>query len=351
MRVNRHPQHGTLGRKVVLGMRAGAGGFLLLGALSLYVATTASSASASTLGGTATITDPISDLPVSSGGSTTVFTVVLTPSPADCSGDTATDGYHVYSYLLPQATAVTTDNFSTGSPSEGLGLVDSSGYYGPANTAPTTGEIFNIPADFEWADLLNLGETAAELDGGSSAVWDAGIACANASGTLTDYWNTVVSFTADTDDPNGFAWSATPGVGSTTTTTTIGGSTTTTVGGSTTTTIGGSTTTTIGGSTTTTIGGATTTTVGGSTTSTTGGSTSSGNATTTSAPVSTPGASDSSNGSGTGATQASGGSLAFTGALITRSLAIGLLCIGFGMILLGLSVKVRRDLAPRVVLR
>jgi len=327
-------------------MRASAGVFILLGALSLYVAATASSAGASTLGGTATITDPNTNLPLSSGGSTTVFTVVLTPSPADCSGDTASGGYHVYSYLLPQATAVTTDDFSTGSPSEGLGLVDSSGYYGPANTAPTTGQVFNIPADFEWADLLNLGETAAELDGGSSAVWDAGIACANSTGTLTDYWNTVVTFTANTDDPNGFVWSATPGVGTTTTTTTVGGSTTTTtVGGSTTTTVGGSTTT------TTTVGGSTTTTVGGSTTTTGGGSTSSGGATTTSAAVSTAGASDSPTGGGSETTPASGGSLAFTGALITRSLAIGLLCIGFGMILLGLSVKVRRDIAPRVVLR
>jgi len=140
-----------------------------------------------------------------------VFTVVLTPSPADCSGDTASGGYHVYSYLLPQATAVTTDDFSTGSPSEGLGLVDSSGYYGPANTAPTTGQIINIPADFEWADLLSLGETAANLDNGSSAVWDAGIACANSSGAVTDYWNTQVTFTKSTSDPNGFVWSAGPG--------------------------------------------------------------------------------------------------------------------------------------------
>jgi len=339
MRTNRHPQHGTLGRKVVLAMRASAGGFILLGALSLYVATTASSASASTLGGTATIADPSNNQALSSGGSTTVFEVLLTPSPADCSGDTATGGYHVYSYLLPQATAVTTDNFSTGSPSEGVGLVDSSGYYGPANTAPTTGEIINIPADFEWADLLSLGETATDLDGGSSAVWDAGIACANSTGTVTDYWNTVVTFTANTADPSGFVWSATPGVGTTTTTTTNGGSTTTTAGGSTTTT-----------TTTTTNGGSTTTTAGESTTSTVAGSTSSGSAT-TSAGISTAGASDSSSGGGSGTTQASGGSLAFTGALISRSLAIGLLCIGFGMILLGLSVKVRRDIAPRIVLR
>jgi hypothetical protein len=37
--------------------------------------------------------------------------------------------------------------------------------------------------------------------------------------------------------------------------------------------------------------------------------------------------------------------------LVIRDLALGLLCIGFGLILLGLSVKLRRDVAPRLVLR
>jgi LPXTG-motif cell wall-anchored protein len=188
-----------------------AGTVVALGAAIALWALPVTSASASTLDGTATLTNPNTNTALTSGGSTTVFTVVLTPAPADCSGDTASDGYHVYSYLLPQATSITSNNFSTGSPSEGLGLVDADGYYGPANTAPTTGQIISIPTSFEWADLLSLGETAAELDNGSSAVWNAGIACANASGAVTDYWNTQVTFTKSTSDPNGFVWSAGPG--------------------------------------------------------------------------------------------------------------------------------------------
>jgi len=184
---------------------------VVLGAAIALWALPAASASASTLDGTATITNPLSNTALTSGGSTTVFTVVLTPAPPDCSGDTATNGYHVYSYLLPEATSITSNNFSSGSPSEGLGLVDGSGYYGPANTAPNTGQIISIPTDFEWADLLNLGETAPELDGGSSAVWNAGIACANSSGAVTDYWNTQVTFTASGSDTHGFVWSAGPG--------------------------------------------------------------------------------------------------------------------------------------------
>jgi hypothetical protein len=188
-----------------------AGTVVALGAAIALWALPVTSASASTLDATATLTNPVNSEALTSGGSTTVFTVVLTPAPADCTGDTASDGYHVYSYLLPEATSITSNNFSTGSPSEGLGLVDSDGYYGPANTAPTTGQIIDIPTSFEWADLLNLGETAAQLDNGSSAVWNAGIACANSSGAVTDYWNTQVTFTKSTSDPNGFVWSAGPG--------------------------------------------------------------------------------------------------------------------------------------------
>lgn len=310
------------GRRLIVGMRSGAGVFLLVGAWSLYAAISAPSASAATLDATATLTNPINNQALTSGGSTTPFTVVLTPAPADCSGDTATDGYEVFSYLLPEATVITSDSFSGGSPTEGLGFVDGNGYYGSATTAPTTGQIINIPSDFEWADLLTLGETAAELDNGSSAVWNAGIACANSSGAMTDYWNTQVTFTAAANDPHGFTWTAGAGTGGGTTTTTTTTTTAPTTPNATTT---SPTTTTI-----TSSGGATTTTAAGSTASS--------------------GSSDSSGSDGS-ASPTSSGSLAFTGAFITRSLAIGLLCVGFGLILLGLSVKVRRDIVPRVVLR
>ena len=200
----------SLGRRTYTkGVRAGLAVLTLAGAVGLYLASS-TVASASTLDGVATITNPNNGNPLSSGGSETDFTVVL-PAQSACSGDTASDGYHVYSYLLQQGTSVTSDNFSTGSPSEGLGLIDSDGYYGPANTAPTSGEVIDIPTDFEWAYLKNIGETASELGGGSGAVWEAGIACANSSGTVTDYWNTQVTFTANGGDPNGFVWTAVPG--------------------------------------------------------------------------------------------------------------------------------------------
>ena len=171
-------------------------------------------ASASTLGGTATIANPSNSQPLASGGSTTLFTVTL-PANAACDGDTATGNYEVYSYLVPQGTTITSLTFVGGAPSQGYGLFDTAGdYYGgnnDGNTAITTGQIINIPNNLEWAPLVTT-------DGGSltvaqlAGVWEAGIACANKSGTLTDYWNTQVTFSANGSDPNGFTWAAVPGV-------------------------------------------------------------------------------------------------------------------------------------------
>jgi hypothetical protein len=186
-----------------------------VGSLSLYLAVTPGSASAATLGGTATITNATTNAPVAAGGSSTTFTVALTStnsSPAACSGDTASSQFHVFSYLVPKGTAVSSDNFSSGDPSVGLGLVDPNGnYYGAADTAPVSGEVIAIPTNLTFAGLLQVGETASALDGGSSAIWEAGIACANPSGVVADYWNTQVTFTASGSDPNGFTWSAVPG--------------------------------------------------------------------------------------------------------------------------------------------
>ncbi len=119
----------------------------------------AAPASAATVNGVATITDP-SNAFLASGGSATPFTVAL-PANAACSGDTASDGYHVYSYLVPEGTDVTTLDFvGDGPPSQSFGFVNDIGtYFGPVNTAPTTGQVIDIQADgdFEWAPLLTKG--------------------------------------------------------------------------------------------------------------------------------------------------------------------------------------------------
>ena len=158
-----------------------------------------------------TITDP-SSATITSGGSATPFSVEL-PANAACTGDTATGGYHVYSYLVPLGTTIPAITFTT-HPSTGLGLVNNTGlYYGPVNTANTTGQIIGIPTNFEWGPLLGDGATLASLlDSGSTpGEWDAGLACANSSGTLTDYWNIEVNFVASSRDSAGFVWTTGPG--------------------------------------------------------------------------------------------------------------------------------------------
>jgi hypothetical protein len=178
-------------------------------------------ASASTVNGVATIAQPGTTTELPSGGSTTQFTVSLPPQAA-CDGDTATDGYHVFSYLLPLGTALSSVSFSGGAPNKGLGLFSSGTYYGPVNTAVTTGQIVEIPNDFDWAPIITnsyipLTGTGGLLYSGSgssaSGIWNAGIVCANSSGVPVDNWNTEVTFLASSTDANKFTWTAVPGTG------------------------------------------------------------------------------------------------------------------------------------------
>jgi hypothetical protein len=172
----------------------------------------ATPASASTIDGIATIQTPTLGTLSYPAGSTTQFTVTL-PTGAACSGDTATDGYHVYSYLVPQNTNVANVTFVS-QPSTGYGLFKSTGgYVGPINTAPTTGVIPSLPNNLEWGPAVTSHSWLSALldNGGTSGVWEAGVACANASGVVTDYWNTEITFTSNGSDPDGFVWSGVPG--------------------------------------------------------------------------------------------------------------------------------------------
>ena len=185
---------------------------MTLAASAALVGIAAGPASASTLDGVATIAPPGLTTPLTEGGSSTPFTVAL-PAQAACTGDTASDGYHVYSYLVTQATDVSGVTF-VGHPSEGYGLFETAPtkYWGAQNTAPTTGQIIGIPNNFEWASANIPLTTLLYAGSGSSAsgVWEAGIACANSSGVLTDNWNIEVTFTASSTDPGGFTWTAVP---------------------------------------------------------------------------------------------------------------------------------------------
>jgi len=192
-------------------MRMGLAAVLvLLGTFAGLTVAGVTPAGASTLNGLAILANPTNGVHLAKGGSTTNFTVTLAAN-TKCTGDTQHHGYHVYSYLVHVGVKPTAVSFKTGFPSTGFGFFTSVGkYYGKANTAASTGQIIGIPNNLEFAPLLTRGaplKTVLYATGNKSGAWEAGLACANSSGTVTDYWNTPVTFSASTTDPNKFVWS------------------------------------------------------------------------------------------------------------------------------------------------
>ncbi|MBV8461980.1 MAG: hypothetical protein JO368_01705, partial [Acidimicrobiales bacterium] len=189
---------------------------LLAGTAGL-VAAAPGMAGASTLDGVATPASQGTTSYLASGGSTTEFTVAL-PAQAACSGDSATNGYRVFSYFVEAGTNVANITFPSGNPNFGAnqyGLIEKAGnFWEDQNTAPTTGEIINIPNDFEWEALITKGLALNSLlyqSSNTQGVWEAGIACTNSSGVVSDYWNSQFTFNKASGDPNGFNWMDVPG--------------------------------------------------------------------------------------------------------------------------------------------
>ncbi len=171
--------------------------------LSILAPGVASAATA----GAALITKPSQTSPLDSGGSNTQYGLAL-PDNASCSGDTAHDQYHVFTFMFPKGLPPTAVSFKTGVP-EGfgtggrLGFFSDGQYVGALNTAPDTGQVVGLPQAYTWTRLtpkylFSGGETTATYEGG--------IACANKDGVVTNYWDTEIVFTASKTDPGGYSW-------------------------------------------------------------------------------------------------------------------------------------------------
>lgn len=183
-----------------------------------------------TAAGQARVVDPATSDDLRSGGSTTPWTLRL-PTAAACSGDSANNGYQVYSYIVPSSVdpATLTFNPNTG-PERPAGsfaypLVDNTGTpYLARNTAVTTGQIIDFPGlDFTFAVFSIDGRTgSAPLPAGT---YNLGVACAH-NGAEDRYWNAQLTFAPSTSDPSGETWTN-PASTSTTTTTTSSSTTTT----------------------------------------------------------------------------------------------------------------------------
>jgi hypothetical protein len=175
-----------------------------LGAVILAVVTVtgAPSVAGATTAGAEVLVTPGTTRALASGGSSTPYGVVLPPG-ASCPGDTAHDGYLVYSYLVPKDSSPTDVSFRTGTPSRWYGYISDGAYYGAVNTAESTGQITALPTSFDWTRLTPQMLFA---NGAHSATWNGGIACADTHGHVTTYWNSTLVFTADAADPRGFTW-------------------------------------------------------------------------------------------------------------------------------------------------
>lgn len=164
------------------------------------------------------IVNPATNQPLPGGESTTVWSWKLpTPPASNCSGDSATKGFFVYSYITP----VANDPYAlTFRPSDGpvspagsfaFPLFDISGSpYISRTTAPNTGQVKDFPAvQFTFARF--------SVDGRNETIplpagdYNIGIACWDGNNRLTDkMWNTRVRFTANSTDPSGEVWAAIP---------------------------------------------------------------------------------------------------------------------------------------------
>jgi hypothetical protein len=124
-----------------------------------------------------------------------LFTMKL-PVGAACPGNTASGGFKIFSFMVPDGFNPLTLNFSAGFYNSGTGLYDATGTYynfGGANTA-SLGEITTVPLNLQMSKVVGVDFTEAQLI--AQGVWDAGIICADATGQAVRYWDQKVFFDA-----------------------------------------------------------------------------------------------------------------------------------------------------------
>jgi hypothetical protein len=164
----------------------------------------------------------------SGGSDTNLGTLALSPTSgksfAFCSGNSQNAPFTTVNSYLTQGSpsALTYNGAGTILGTGNFQLKESSNNFnavvGPINT--TTSDQINpstIPTDVVFGDSGGGAPnfTAAQLlvNGG---VWNVGIDCAQVptaggNATVSDYWNTVCTFTASTSDRNGYTYSCTSG--------------------------------------------------------------------------------------------------------------------------------------------
>jgi hypothetical protein len=152
--------------------------------------------------GRAQIVHPGTITPLTSGGSGTDFGILL-PGGAHCPGDsTRRPWYQAGSYLVPKGTNPASVIFGGVFPEQGLLLASAGAPFEHVNVEEGTGDVLVA----EKFDIQRF--TASDLlpGGVRTAIWEAGIACADYQGHVSDYWNVQLTFTASASDPEHYTW-------------------------------------------------------------------------------------------------------------------------------------------------
>jgi hypothetical protein len=169
------------------------------------LATVAVAAGGVTLAGTqvAWADNVVGVSPMNGTASATPFTISL-PGTAKCSGDTATGGYHVNSYVVPSSVDPTTLNFASGAANQGQALIDTGGTpYDSEATGVASGAVQTLP-QFSWSPYVGDFGTGFDLFPGT---WNVGIACSTPTGAVdgNNFWNYQVTFSASGSSGD-FSW-------------------------------------------------------------------------------------------------------------------------------------------------
>ncbi len=176
--------------------------------------------------------------PLANGGSATVFGIRL-PVGAACTGDSASGGYRVQSYVVPASVDPNTLTFGVQGP---VPVATGANYRQPLFTtattryvnittgvAPTPGGGGPIPSTPGF-NFAFLGPTGATLL--PAGTYNVGLACTlgfESATQLDKYWNVQITIAADpADQPSGITWTVADPPATTTTTTTVAETTTTT---------------------------------------------------------------------------------------------------------------------------
>jgi hypothetical protein len=216
--------------------------------------------------------------PLDGAGGNALFGLRFPGGTGACPGDSASGGYRIQSYIVPDGVDPSTLTYDATGPVPGdfganlrqpLYKPDGSGYVaqltGPASTAGGPGDIPTLPG---FTFSVFAPDALTYIPAGR---YNVGIAC-SLTGATAKFWTAQLDVVADPDDPTGLAWEPVGASQATTTTTSTTTTTTTTTiatGGTSSTTSSTSTSTTVAGGSTTSSTTTSTTVAGGSTTSTT----------------------------------------------------------------------------------